>query len=298
MSLSTFRPSFMACLVCLLFLALSHAVSVQNLYGQPVVTEESEKAKEKETDDPAVDQKDKKPKSEFRKESPEERRRRIRERAQNSMGSVTNLVGIPQIQKELDLSDDQRKQIADQVKSMQLYLRQQFTDVRKLPRAEQSAKIRELKVATSPFVNEQQAKILEVLTPSQRNRLTGISMQYRGVESLLDDQIADLLGLTKEQREEILMITEDLDITLATERQKMVSQQFEERQKGRNEFLKKMQRLRKQAEEKMLAVLTEEQRERFELLQGEKFRVRRPKGPTLIQSPETDSAPVPLKKLD
>lgn len=181
---------------------------------------------------------------------------------------------------------------------MQLYLRQQFTDVRKLPRAEQSAKIRELKVATSPFVNEQQAKILEVLTPSQRNRLTGISMQYRGVESLLDDQIADLLGLTKEQREEILMITEDLDITLATERQKMVSQQFEERQKGRNEFLKKMQRLRKQAEEKMLAVLTEEQRERFELLQGEKFRVRRPKGPTLIQSPETDSAPVPLKKLD
>ena len=64
MSLSTFRPSFMACLVCLLFLALSHAVSVQNLYGQPVVTEESEKAKEKETDDPAVDQKDKKPKSE------------------------------------------------------------------------------------------------------------------------------------------------------------------------------------------------------------------------------------------
>jgi len=301
MSLTPFRSPFVACLICLLFLATSHVVSVQTLFGQSAVQEapkkKDEEAKEKKTDE-STKEEDEKSKPKVRKESPEERQRRIRERAQNNMGSVTNLIGIPQIQKELGLNDDQRKQIADEVKSMQIYLRQQFMEVRKLPRSEQPARIRELKVATSPFVSERQAIILEVLTPSQRNRLTGISMQYRGVESLLDDQIADLLELSKEQRAEILKIAEELDVTLAAERQAMMSQQFEERQKGRKGFLQKMQRLRKEAEGEILAVLTEEQYKKFEQLQGEKFRVRRPKGPTLIQSPKSDPNPQSLKKLD
>jgi len=288
----------MTCFALVLSLTVSSVTQAQKTDSQPSTTksetkkEESGKTEEAKSDD----QKEKKPKA--RQESPEDRQQRIRERAQNSMGSVTNLIGIPQIQKELDLSDAQRKQIADEVRSMQIYLRQQFVEVRKLPRSEQPAKIRELKMQTAPMVNERQAKILDVLTPAQRSRLTGISMQYRGVEALLDDQIADLLELTKEQREEILKIAEELDLTLAAERQKMMSQEFEDRQKGRKGFIQSMKNLRSKAEDDMLNVLTEEQQTKFEELQGEKFRVRRPKGPTLIQPPKTDSTPVPLKKLD
>jgi len=297
MSLTLLRSVFRTCCVVLFSLTISNSILVQFISAQPATSESPQiKEEEKNADQKPDDQVKKKSKES--EESPAERRERIRERAQNSMGSVTNLIGIPQIQKELDLSDAQRKQIADEVRSMQIYLRQQFVEVRKLPRSEQPAKIRELKMQTAPMVNERQAKILDVLTPAQRSRLTGISMQYRGVEALLDDQIADLLELTKEQREEILKIAEELDLTLAAERQKMMSQEFEDRQKGRKGFIQSMKNLRSKAEDDMLNVLTEEQQTKFEELQGEKFRVRRPKGPTLIQPPKTDSTPVPLKKLD
>jgi len=125
MSLTLLRSVFRTCCVVLFSLTISNSILVQFISAQPATSESPQiKEEEKNADQKPDDQVKKKSKES--EESPAERRERIRERAQNSMGSVTNLIGIPQIQKELDLSDAQRKQIADEVRSMQIYLRQQL----------------------------------------------------------------------------------------------------------------------------------------------------------------------------
>lgn len=252
----------------------------------------SEDQKSESTDQDSEDSETTKPKSprkstfQPKEETPEERRKRLRDRAQNSMGSVTNLIAIPQIQKELELTEQQRKQIADQVKSMQLYLRMQFRDVQKLPRSEQAQRIRELKMQTTGPMTERKQEILALLTEEQRMRLTGISMQYRGVNCLLDDKIADLLNLTEEQREELIVIAEQADQTMTAERLKLYESKPEDRRKIRQAFNQKQKSLRKSAEEKMLAVLTNEQRQKFEELQGKEFRAKTPKRPTPLRPVE------------
>ncbi|MBD3673092.1 MAG: hypothetical protein HUJ26_06155 [Planctomycetaceae bacterium] len=288
MPLTLNRPFLVVSLVLLCWMIAPAAGLVQPSSQEDPKTESTEPA-EKPSADSDKQPKDKqtsKSRHQPKEETPEERRKRIRDRAQNSMGAVTNLIAIPQIQQELDLSDEQRGEISDQIKSMQLYLRMQFKEVRDLPRSEQAAQIRKLKTQTAAPVQKRQQQILEILTDEQRMRLTGISMQYRGVECLLDDKIADLLKLTEEQREELITIAEKLDMDLSAERRKLLEVKPEDRRTQRKASGQRQQKLRATAEEEMLAVLTPEQLEKFEELQGKKFRVRSPKAPTPIRPVE------------
>lgn len=287
MSLNRICPFVFVVLIACCWGISPAATLIQKTSSEDQKTE-SAKTTEKDSTDAKKKKDSSSPKSrpQPEKETREERRERLRDRAQNSMGSVTNLISIPQIQRELDLTDDQRKVISDQVKSMQIWLRMQFREVQKLPRSEQAARIRQLKMQTASPMKAKQREILDILTEEQQMRLTGISMQYRGVECLLDDKIADLLELTEEQREELLNIAEEVDLALAESRTQLTKSKPEDRRQNRLAFAEKQKKLRRAREEKMLAVLTDEQRKKFEELQGKKFRARTPKVPTPIRPPE------------
>jgi len=111
-------------------------------------------------------------------------------------------------------------------------------------------------------------------------------MQYRGVDCLLDDKIADLLNLTEAQREELIAIAEQADQTMTADRLKLHESKPEDRRQKRQAFNQKQKALRKSAEEKMLALLTDEQRQKFKELQGKEFRAKTPKRPTPLRPVE------------
>jgi hypothetical protein len=125
---------------------------------------------------------------------------------------------------------------------------------------EQADQLKTLK-ADSGDVREKLGKILE---PGQLKRLGQISLQVRGGEALTDRAVANELKLTKKQRADIAEAKSDADRTLPMFLQVARFRNAEARRKYiRNHY--------KQAGDKMLAVLTSEQKKQFTKMQGKAF---------------------------
>lgn len=112
--------------------------------------------------------------------------------------------------------------------------------------------------ASAADVREKLGKVLE---PGQLKRLGQISLQVRGGEALTDGEVARELKLTKKQRADIAEAKADADRTLPMFLQVARFRNAEAKRKYiRNHF--------KQAGEKMLAVLTPQQKKQFTKMQG------------------------------
>lgn len=218
-------------------------------------------------------------------ETPEQRRERLRNQARNDLGSAANLIGIPRIQNELGLSKTQQKEISDQTRTIHLYVRSRFKDVRDLPRDQQAAELRKLQSQTRSYVRNKQQELLKILTEDQRRRLLGISLQIRGPKCLIDEEVIELLGLTEEQVEKILVILEEHDAKLrelatispTVSAAPLVVIQSVDSRKDMDE----------KVEEQILEVLTDSQREKFKELQGKPYLALSTGGlPTLIEPSE------------
>lgn len=231
-----------------------------------------------------------------RQETRAERRERLRYQARNGLGSMPNLIGIPQIQRELNLSEAQQKEIADQTRRLNIYVRSQSLDVIRMPKDRQAAEMRKIRLQTRPGVEKRQKEILQVLTDEQRLRLLGISLQMRGPKSLLDEELIKLLELTDEQVESILVILEEHDAKL----QKLATKSptVPEVPLVRIQSVNPRRSLNEEVEKQILEVLTESQREKFNDLQGESYDVQTTgRLPTLIEPAEKDEKKT-LKELE
>jgi hypothetical protein len=199
-------------------------------------------------------------------------------------------------------------------------LREQFrnTDVqsiRSLPQEEQRAKLQELAQANrAQVMAEMQAwqgelteKVKAILRPGQVKRLNEIDLQYRGVLSLTDSKVAELLKVSNEHRTEIGKIYGDFQSAQQQLMQDFVQKMRDSgafggpggaqgarqggRQSGFNpqEFQARMQPVqqkieaqKKEAEEKVNALLSAEEKQAWAAAQGEKITFRKdviPNGP-------------------
>jgi hypothetical protein len=96
-------------------------------------------------------------------------------------------------------------------------------------------------------------------------RLTGISIQVQGAQALLQPAIAEQLGISDEQMGQIRQANREA-------MQELMSQMRDLFQSGdREQATAKMAELRKQADEKVMALLTGEQREKLDQIKGEPF---------------------------
>lgn len=128
-------------------------------------------------------------------------------------------------------------------------------------------------------------KIDEVLLPHQLERLKQISWQNRGVGALQDEEVVESLKITDAQKKEMQAIAEAQGEKMrelfqggggfggfgGQGQEEETDEQRKERQARMEENRKKMETMRKESEEKTMAVLTDEQRTQFEELKGEKF---------------------------
>lgn len=177
--------------------------------------------------------------------------------------SDSMLLQSAQIQKELELVDDQIAKIKEIASD-----RSAFSGLRDLSNDERAAKMAEAAKA-------QKAKLDAVLLPAQQARLEEISLQLRGAGALSDESVQTKLGLTDDQKAQLK--------TVRDENRKAMGDLFaggggggrDASAEDRAAAREKMTKAQADANEKLLAVLTGEQKEKFEQMQGKKIEIDR-----------------------
>jgi Spy/CpxP family protein refolding chaperone len=157
------------------------------------------------------------------------------------------------VQQDLKLSDEQIKKIGEALTRQ----REEFNKLRELPREERDKKYAELFGASCKLTKE-------IVNCEQGHRLRQIIWQQQGALAFGCPEVAKALELTSEQKEKIQAIHQELR---DAGRKLFAAEQAPPRE----EIHKKMKDLHKDAAAKMLALITEEQKEKWHELTGAPF---------------------------
>ncbi len=177
------------------------------------------------------------------------------------------LLRVEKVQKELDIVAEQKTKLDEIGKKAAAQMRELFGPPpqagQELSREELRARFAERGKKMEAINQETRKAIEEVLLPHQIERLKQISLQLRGTQALSDPEVAKELGITKEQEEKFAQVRE--------EAANKARELFGSGERG--QMREKFEALRKETDEKLLAVLTAEQKEKFEKMKGPKFEI-------------------------
>jgi len=179
------------------------------------------------------------------------------------------LASAKPIQEELKLGEDELyfvKQLAEVLRadSSELF---KGIDFRSLPEDERRTKFEELGKKRSSLVKEAEKDLAEFLSEAQSKRLDEIALQIMGLRALANEEVAKKLKMTSEQKKGV----EDARKSADDDRRKM----FEEMRAGGGfeGIREKMEAARKKSDEKLLAVLSDDQKKQFADMKGKPFDV-------------------------
>jgi Spy/CpxP family protein refolding chaperone len=165
-------------------------------------------------------------------------------------GMAGMLLQRPDVQRELNLTEQQKTQI----RQMQEAMRTAWQETRNLPPQERRQKMEELRQKNDPT---------KVLNETQKKRLRELELQAMGPMAFLQPEVADELKLTQEQRSRL---------------QGIVMQQMQQLRElwqgggfGQGQGAQNFQQIREQMEKQMLEVLTPAQRQQWQQMQGKPF---------------------------
>ena len=169
----------------------------------------------------------------------------------------TMLLRMPQVQEELDLSDEQKAKLKEIEEGVRKQTREQWSGLRDLSPEQRQAKYAELRQKMAERVEKTRKKVEAVLLPHQQKRLQQIGIQlrmrWRGLSGIAGDaKIAKQLDLTAEQKEKLQKIA-------AETRKKLQDLPREIMEEGR---------------QNAMDVLTPQQKRKLEEAIGEKFELR------------------------
>jgi hypothetical protein len=194
-------------------------------------------------------------------------------------GGFGSLVQNESVQKELKLDQDAVTKATEAVRKVQENHRDDFAKLRDLSQEERRTKTREL----TRTVNEETLKALgDVLKPEQVKRLKQIELQQAGAEAFTRADVQKALNLTEEQNGKIKTIADEA----ATQMRGLFGGGRGQggqgggqgnrgnRGQGGGPDQEKLAALRKQTTEKVMAVLTDDQKKAWKDLTGDPFQVQ------------------------
>ena len=182
-------------------------------------------------------------------------------------GGSALILAIPEVQKELGLSDDQKKQVAEIAEKA----RPDFGSINreelaKLSDDEQAKRRDEMRKKFDESAAKALEQTVKVLDAKQNERFAQLRLQRDGVRALGQKEVGEKLGLSKEQQDKIGKIQE------------------EARSGGRGAFggaggsdadrqaaREKFEKAQAKQTTDLLAVLTTEQKASWEKMMGAKF---------------------------
>jgi len=188
--------------------------------------------------------------------------------AQSPSAMWSMLLRSEKVQKELELVDDQKAKLKEVGEKAMARMREAFSgggDFRNMSDEQRRARMAEFQKKGQELAEQTKKDIAEVLLPHQVERLDQIALQVLGVQALADKEVQESLGLTEDQKQQMQKAREEVG-----EKIRAMFAPGAERPENPGE---RMQSLRKEAEEKVSAVLTAEQKEKFEKKKGPKFDV-------------------------
>ena len=173
----------------------------------------------------------------------------------NSSGDSFGLLSNPSVQKDLELVEDQ----LDRIRQVNNDFSKQIKDKMGLFKGGDGFtmdKAKDISEVIQNLKQEQQEEINNILLPHQQDRLKQVALQMQmkgmGTASTLTRKLAEKLGLSEEQIEELKKKNKELQ----------------------EEIKRKTAELKAKANDSLLEVLTSEQREMLEDMTGKKFESR------------------------
>ncbi|TWU63123.1 MULTISPECIES: Spy/CpxP family protein refolding chaperone [Crateriforma] len=191
-------------------------------------------------------------------------------------GGMLQLLRIDEVRTELDLMDDQVQTLEkvgrDIVEEMRGDM-PNFRDMSDEERREAFAKMQEMREKVEKKTREQ---LEEVLFPEQYDRLKQINIQVQGINALRDAEVVKELGLSDEQKEKIRKVGENLRDGI----QEKIAEAREsgDRDKMREAMQEAFAGMQEKLETETLAVLTSEQKKKFEEMKGKPFEMPERRG--------------------
>lgn len=174
-------------------------------------------------------------------------------------GGKIGLIQSEQVQQELKLTDEQKSKVGEVAARVREAGPQRGQGGGQVDREQ----LRERMQAMSRVVAEEEKKLDEILNDEQKNRLEQISLQVTGVRAIARDEVASKLGLSDEQKEQV-------QAALRAQRGQFGGGQGQQRPDAGA-----VRERRQQLEEQVLAVLNDEQKQKWEELKGEAFELQR-----------------------
>ncbi|HZZ70920.1 MAG TPA: hypothetical protein VFE24_01630 [Pirellulales bacterium] len=184
-----------------------------------------------------------------------------------------NTVSLEQVQKELELSDEQKESL----KKLGTDIREQARanggnrqSLRDLSQEDRDKKLAEMRDKAKEQAADVNKKINDILLPAQQTRLKEIALQLKGTNALMDDEVQTSLGLSDDQKTQLKTASEASRTAMRD-----LFQGGQGNAGNRDEIRTKIADARKSSDEKMLAVLTSDQKDKFEKMQGKKIDIDR-----------------------
>jgi hypothetical protein len=173
-------------------------------------------------------------------------------------GGGAAMLRMPEVQTELKLSDEQKTKVTTLADKIQEERRGQFQGLRDLSNEERQKKMADWRAS-------EDKQLAEILNADQMKRYNQLRLQRQGISAVAEKPVADELKLTDDQRTKI---------------QEIVSAQMAEMQSLRqgggdggdpSARREKMTAMRKQTDDKIAAVLTDEQKSKWKEMTGAPF---------------------------
>ncbi|GBC90668.1 MAG: hypothetical protein N2045_10225 [Fimbriimonadales bacterium] len=169
-------------------------------------------------------------------------------RMMQGRGIAGMLLMRPDVQRELNLTEQQKAKINE----MQQAMRVAMQELRNLPPDQRRQRMEEIRQKNDPTT---------VLTDAQKKRLRELELQWQGPMALMNPEIAREVGLTQEQQSKIQGILQ--------EQFQAMRERFQ--QGGGQPDPQAFEKARQELENKILAVLTPAQREKWNQMLGKPF---------------------------
>jgi hypothetical protein len=202
-------------------------------------------------------------------------------------GGSMGLLYDDNVRTDLAVTQEQWNQLQEAQQRIQRQMRDELISLRDVPPAERPVRLADIRRK----MEESQKELESILQPKQQKRLRQIGIQSRlsrggTASTLLSDEIAAELGITDAQKEQIRQGAEEIE----------------------RELREKMEKLREEARERILAMLTPAQRARLKEMIGERvtfsstapfggLRIAGPGGGLLQPGAPSAPSPRPIERL-
>jgi len=178
-------------------------------------------------------------------------------------GGGANMLRMPEVQTELKLSDEQKTKVMTLLDQLREERQGQFQELRDLSQDERHKRMMSMRA-------DENKRVGAILNGDQVKRYHQLQLQQQGMSALADKAVADELKLTDEQRTKIQGIIDEQATSMRSAFQRGGGGAGGARPDF-SAMRQQMEAMRKKTDEKIAAVLTDDQKKQWKDMLGTSF---------------------------